>query len=177
MIRPILLYGDPVLRMVSEPLEKDSKLDLKALINDMFETMHKAQGIGLSAIQIGIPLRIFVSECHSEEENFHFRGVFINPKIVDESGSSKFSEGCLSVPHLAALLERPEKIKLQWLDENWEEREEEFSGFAARIIQHEMDHLEGKIFTDKLDKMWGSTLKKPLKEIEDRVIDVPYLYK
>jgi len=178
MIRPILLYGDKVLREVSAPAQKGSKLDLSALISDMFETMHRANGVGLSAVQIGIPLRIFVIEANIKEEDFHFRGSFINPKILREWGNNvKHPEGCLSVPGLAALVERPDNIEMEWYDDKWEYHKKEFSGFSSRIIQHEYDHLEGIIYTDYIDKMWEETLRPSLELIESRKMEIPYLWK
>jgi len=178
MIRPIVIYGDPVLREISVDVPKDSKLDIHSLTNDMFETMHRANGVGLSAVQIGILARIFVVEAHLKEENFHFRGVFINPRITKEWGDSiKHPEGCLSIPLLTAVVDRPENIELEWYDEDWEYHKETFSGFKARIIQHEYDHLEGKLYIDDLDKMWGKMIEHPLQQIKNREIEIPYLWK
>lgn len=178
MIRPILLYGDPVLRTVSMEIDKDSKLDVENLISDMFETMHRAKGIGLSAIQIGVPLRLFVAEAHLPEEEFHFRGVFINPKITREFGMDiKHPEGCLSVPGLTAMVERKDGIEMEWYDEKWEYHKQEFRYFASRIIQHEYDHLEGKIYVDRLDTMWKKLIERPLELIENRKMEVTYLCK
>jgi peptide deformylase len=118
MIHPILLYGDPMLKQRSGDIPSNfPKNQLEELINDMFETMHKANGVGLSAIQIGIPYRIFVVEAHLEQEDFHFRDVFINPYIKNEWGPMvKHPEGCLSVPQLTALVERRENIELEYYD-------------------------------------------------------------
>lgn len=151
---------------------------LQELIDDMFETMHKANGVGLSGIQIGIPYRIFVVEAHLEQENFHFRDVFVNPHIRKEWGPMvKHPEGCLSVPQLTALIERHEKIELEYYTSEWEHKVETFDGFKARIIQHEHDHLEGMIYIERADNMWQKALEKPLEMIEKREIEVPYLYK
>jgi peptide deformylase len=178
MIKPIIIYGDPILRERSNEVPTHSSLDLPGLISDMFETMHKANGVGLSAIQIGIPLRIFVIEAHLEEENFHFRGVFINPKITKEWGEIvKHPEGCLSIPLLTAIVDRPENIELEWYDEEWKFHKEEFSGIKARIIQHEYDHLEGELYIDNLDTMWSKMIERPLQEIEDQNLEIPYLWK
>jgi len=178
MIRPIVLYGDPILREISAEVQPGAKLDISRLISDMFETMHKANGVGLSAVQIGIPLRLFIIEAHIEEENFHFRGVFINPKIIQELGMDvKHPEGCLSVPGLAAMVERSEGIEMEWYDEKWNKHTEKFYGFAARIIQHEFDHLEGKIYIDYLDTMWQKMFEAPLQLIENRVMECTYLCK
>ena len=178
MIRPILLYGDPALELKSTEVRKESLLEVQGLISDMFETMHKANGIGLAAVQIGVPLRVFVVEAHLEEENFHFRGVFINPHIIREFGENvKHPEGCLSVPQIAALVERPSTIEMEWWDEKWEYHKEVIDGFAARIIQHEYDHLAGELYIDKLDKMWREMIDISLDRIKTRRIEIPYLYK
>lgn len=179
MIRPIVLYGDPILGEISEEVgENYSKSDIRMLIEDMFETMHRAKGVGLSAIQIGVPLRIFVAEAHLPDDDFHFRGSFINPKIVKEFGELvKHPEGCLSVPGLAGLVERHENIELEYLDDEWKPHTKVFTGFAARIIQHEYDHLEGKVYVEHLDQMWFRTMEESLKLIEDRKMEVPYSWK
>lgn len=175
MVKPIVIYGDPILELKSTEVKKETP-GIQLLIRDMFETMFKANGVGLSAVQIAVPLRIFVIEAHIEKENFHFRGVFINPKILREFGDlTKHPEGCLSVPGIAALVERPSSIEIEWYDENWEYHKEIFEGFAARIIQHEYDHLEGEIYVDKLDKMWRDMIDPTLELIEDRAIEIPYL--
>jgi|AntAceMinimDraft_18_1070375.scaffolds.fasta_scaffold02258_9 peptide deformylase len=177
MIQPILLYGNSMLKQVSGIIpEKFPKL--KELINDMFETMHKADGIGLSGIQIGIPLQIFVVEAHLEQENFHFRDAFINPYIEEEWGSLvKHPEGCLSIPNLNALVERRENIKLNYYDSDWNHHVKNFDGFKARMIQHECDHLKGILYIEHLDRMWLKVLEKPLQLIKEREIQISYLYK
>jgi len=176
MIRPILLYGEEMLREISVNVNQASLLEVKSLISELFETMHRANGVGLAAIQIGIPLRIFVIEAHIEEENLHFRQTFINPQIIREFGELvKHPEGCLSVPGLTAMVERPESLEIEWYDENWVLQKKAFSGIEARIIQHEYDHLDGIIYTDKIDKMWIEAIKPSLEIIENREMEVPYL--
>jgi len=175
MVRPITLYGDPSLEIISTEVRRGTEV---ALISDMFETMHKAGGVGLAGVQIGIPLRIFVIEAHLEKENFHFREVFINPTIIREFGNLvKHPEGCLSIPQIAALVERHESIEIEWWNEKWEYQKKVFDGFAARIIQHEYDHLGGELYIDKLDKMWREMIAHPLSLIEERKMEIPYLYK
>ena len=169
MIRPIILLGDPLLSQVSVEISESQKADIHMLIEDLFETMHKANGVGLAAVQIGVPIRVFVIEAHMENEDFHFRGAFINPKILREWGDQvKHPEGCLSVPGLAGIVERPENIEMEWYDENWEYHKKTFDGYAARIIQHEYDHLEGKVYVDYLDTMWKKALERPLENIRNR---------
>lgn len=178
MIYPILTYDNPILRQKSLNIEKGSKLNINQLTNDMFETMHKANGIGLSAIQIGLPLNLFVIEAHSENIDLDFKGIFLNPKIVKEWGPlTKLSEACLSLPSISAQVERFEYIELEWFDIEWKKHIEEFNGIQARIIQHEYDHLNGNLFIDKLDKMWSTILEMPLTLIRNNKIDVSYSIK
>ena len=176
MIRPITLYGDLSLILESTEVRKSS--EIRVLISDMFETMHKANGVGLAAIQIGIPLRIFVIEAHIENENFHFREIFINPHIIREFGDLiKHPEGCLSIPQITALVERYSTIEIEWWNEKWEYQKQVIDGFAARIIQHEYDHLDGNLYVDKLDKMWREMIDIPLTLIKERKMEISYLYK
>ena len=179
MIKPILLHGDPLLKEKSGKIPKDIPIaELNALIEDMYQTMKAANGIGLSAIQIGIPLKVFVIEAHIEEENFHFKGFFINPKILNSYGPMvKHPEGCLSVPQLTALVERRENIEMEYYDLGFNKITKIFSGYESRIIQHEYDHLEGILYTDLLDKMWKKALERPLQLIAERKIEVKYLSK
>lgn len=178
MIQPIVLYGDPLLNSPSAPVDKKMGIAIKNMSDDMFETMHKANGAGLSAVQIGVPLRIFVIDAHLEEEDFHFRGVFINPKITREWGDLvKYPEGCLSIPGLAGMVERPSNIELEWYDQDWKYHKEEFSGYKARVIQHEYDHLDGILYTERLDKMWLKSMEPSLDLIKSREMEVPYLCK
>lgn len=184
MIRPIILYGDPILELVSTEVQKYSKIDIKPIIIDMFETLHKANGVGLAAVQIGIPLKLFIVDAHLKNQvdknipEFNFSGIFINPKILKEYGELiKHPEGCLSVPQITALVERLSNIELEWWDENWEYHKQEFDGYTSRIIQHEYEHLNGNIYIDKLDKMWRKMLESPLNLISKRKLEVPYLFK
>ena len=178
MIYPIVTYGNPLLRTKSDNVQKGSKLNIKQLVDDMFETMHKAEGLGLSAIQVGIPLNVFVIEAHNEDVGINFRGTFINPVILKEWGPKiNYTEGCLSLPYLTASVERNEYIEIEWYDENWIKHLEQFSGMEARIIQHEYDHLQGNLFIDKLNKMWKSALEDPIELIKNNQIEVPYLIK
>lgn len=181
MIRPILLYGDDILREISVEVSPESKHNIEKLIFDMFETMHAAKGVGLAAVQIGVPLRLFVVDINLKEENYYFRGAFINPEIVEWTGPErnlvKYTEGCLSVPGLAAIVERSESVELSWYDEKWEFHQEVFSGYAARIIQHEYDHLSGVFYTDHLDTMWQNLIQPSLDLIEERKIEPGYSWK
>ena len=178
MVRPIILYGDPVLEIKSTEVKKSNLLDVTHLISDLFETMHRANGVGLAGVQIGVPVRVFVIDANLEKEDFHFKNSFINPKILREWGEAeKHPEGCLSIPQIAALVSRLPNIELEWYDESWTYHKEIFDGFAARIIQHEYEHLDGEIYVDRLDLMWQEMLKTPLDLIRKRKVEVPYLYK
>lgn len=168
MILPIVGYGDPVLRKVGEDIPQDYP-NLKELTQNMFETMDNAHGVGLAAPQIGLAIRMFVVdgapfadyEDISEEESTFlstFRKVFINAKITSRDGEEwAFNEGCLSIPDVNEDVYRPERITMEYYDENFTKHVTEFDGLAARVIQHEYDHIEGILFTDKI-----STLKKKL---------------
>ena len=178
MILPVVLYGDPILETISAEVDQQSKADIQRLIDDMFETMHKANGVGLAAVQVGVPLRLFVIEAHLPQEDFHLRGAFINPKILREFGDLvKYPEGCLSVPGLAGNVERLSSIEIEYLDEKWEPQKKVFDGYAARIIQHEYDHLEGEIYVDKLDSLWKAAMERPIEQIRNREIKPDYLWK
>lgn len=179
MIKPILLYGDNTLRMTSKPVDTSKgHTEIKVLIDDLFETMHKAGGIGLSAIQIGVPLRVFVIEYKFDKENVKFRQAFINPEIVFPSEvETKMYEGCLSIPGLQGMVNRPESIKLKFLDEEFKTYTKGYSGIPARIIQHELDHLDGKLYIDHLEPMWKDIMNESLKNIEHREIKPNYLHK
>jgi peptide deformylase len=195
MILPILLYGDPVLRKLAIPITKDYP-DLKKLITDMFETMYQAKGVGLAAPQIGKSIRLFIvdaspfaeSSKEDEEEDEEseltkeeaaelkdFKRVFINPTMVEEDGDEwKFNEGCLSIPKIREDVSRKAFIVLRYMDENFQEWEEEFDGLAARIIQHEYDHIEGKLFTDKINPLRRKLLKRKLEDITKGKVNPDY---
>ncbi|UCH13342.1 MAG: peptide deformylase, partial [Bacteroidales bacterium] len=169
MVYPIMLYGSPVLRKVSKEIEKDFS-GLKALIEDMFDTMYKADGMGLAAPQIGKSLRLFILDATSLKENEPelegFKKVFINPSIVKEDGEEwSFNEGCLSIPLIREDVLRKQRIRIQYFDEDWKYHDEYFDGVKARIIQHEYDHLNGTLFTDKVSPLRKKLLKSKLIEI------------
>lgn len=168
MIYPIVAYGNPILKKEAEEINEGTELD--DLIKDMFATMDNASGVGLAAPQINQGVRLFVIDStlmlDEEDEEKGFRKVFINPIILDEYGDDySFEEGCLSIPDIRAEITRPEKLTIEYFDENWKLHEEEFSGMTARVIQHEYDHLEGILFVDYL-----KGLKKRL--VQSKLIDV-----
>lgn len=176
MIYPIVVYGDPVLKKRAEDIEKGS-IDVKQLSDDMFETMYNASGVGLAGPQIGKGLRIFVLDGEPmDDENLKgFKKVFINPEILEEEGEEwAFEEGCLSIPGIRAEVYRPEKLRIHYYDENWNEYEEEYEGMAARIIQHEYDHIEGVLFTDHLTGLKRRLLKSKLTNISKGNVKADY---
>ncbi|MEQ8924407.1 MAG: peptide deformylase [Fulvivirga sp.] len=175
MIYPIVVYGDPVLKKKAQPIEKGT--DLSELIADMHETMQGAHGIGLAAPQIGKSIRLFVVDGRpmEDEDMQDFVKAFINPEIIDEYGEEwAFEEGCLSIPNIREDVERPEKLKIRYFDENWNEHEEEYDGMKARIIQHEYDHIEGVLFTDYLTPLKKRMLKGKLQNITKGKMKVEY---
>lgn len=176
MIYPIVMYGDPVLRQQAKVIEVGA--DLSKLIEDMFETMHAASGIGLAAPQIGKAIRLFIVDGSllEEDPDLHdFKKVFINPQILKEVGNTwEFEEGCLSIPNIRERISRKEKLTLRYYDETWTLHEEEFDGMKARIIQHEHDHIEGKLFVDYLPALKKRLLKGKLTDISKGKVDTEY---
>ncbi|SMD35007.1 peptide deformylase [Reichenbachiella faecimaris] len=179
MIYPIVVYGDPVLKREADEIEEGS-IDVIKLKDDMFETMYEASGIGLAAPQIGKSLRMFVVDGSPlEEEGMeNFKKVFINPEIVWEEGEKwNFEEGCLSIPGIREEISRHAKLRINYLDENFVEHEEEFDGMKARIIQHEYDHIDGILFTDYLTPFKKRVLKGKLNNISKGKCDADYKIK
>jgi peptide deformylase len=181
MIRPVQIYGSPILRKVAENITPNYP-EIKQLIEDMFETMHHSDGIGLAAPQIGLSIRLIVIDASPLEEDDpkmkDFKKVFINAKIVERFGEKKiYKEGCLSIPKLHEEVEREEKIRIQYLDENFQSHEEVFDGLPARILQHEYDHLEGVLFTDRVSPLRRRLLGGKLLGISKGKFDVDYKYK
>lgn len=179
MIYPIVLYGDPVLKKRAEDIVEGS-IDVKELVEDMFETMYHASGVGLAAPQIGKSLRLFVidSTPMEDDENKGVKKAFINPEIIEETGREwAFEEGCLSIPGIREDVNRPPTVTINYLDEDWNEHEETFEGIIARIIQHEYDHIEGVLFTDHLSSFKKRLLKGKLGNISKGKVDVDYRIK
>ena len=172
---PIVAYGDPVLRKRADDIDPEE--DLKQLIEDMFATMYEASGVGLAAPQIGKSIRLFVvdGEPMDQERLKGFKKVFINPELLEESGDAMiFEEGCLSIPGIRADVVRSEKVRLRYTDEQGTVREEEFDGLAARIIQHEYDHLEGILFIDKIAPVKKRLIQGKLNNISRGKTDADY---
>jgi peptide deformylase len=183
MIYPIVVYGDPVLRQRAKDIDKGT--DLTQLIQDMYQTMYSAQGIGLAAPQIGKGIRLFVvdgsalkddDDDETGGENMEgFKKAFINPVILSEEGTPwEFEEGCLSIPNIREKISRKEKLKIKYFDEQWNLKEEEYDGIKARIIQHEYDHIEGKLFIDYLTPLKKRMLKGKLNDISRGEVDTEY---
>jgi len=179
MIYPILAYGENILRIEAEDFPKGDK-DLTELVENMYETMYNANGVGLAAPQIGLSHRIFVidSTQMSDEEGQGIKRAFINPEILDEYGNEwSFEEGCLSIPNVHAEILRPEKLTIRYFDELWNEHEEEFDDLTARVIQHEYDHLDGVLFTDYVKGIKKQMLRSKLVGISKGKVDVSYRMK
>ncbi len=176
MIYPIIMYGDPVLRQRAKNIEEGT--DLTQLIADMYETMDNASGIGLAAPQIDKAIRLFIVDgtiLEEEPEMADFKKVFINPEMLDETGTPwAYEEGCLSIPNIREKILRKEKLTIRYQDEKWKLHEENFDGMKARIIQHEYDHLEGKLFVDYLTPLKKRLLKSKLADISKGKVDTEY---
>lgn len=193
MILPIVAYGDAILKKEAEEITKDYP-DLQVLIDNMFETMYAASGVGLAAPQIGKSIRLFVidgspfAEDDEDDDDVDpdpravgmdgFKKVFINPIIEEETGEEwGFQEGCLSIPKIREEVYRHEKINVTYFDENFNKHSESFDGYAARIIQHEYDHIEGILFTDHLSPLKRKLLTKRLQNISKGEVKVDYKMK
>ena len=188
MILPIIAYGDPVLRKKGKEITKDYP-DLDKLIENMWDTMYEAYGVGLAAQQIGLPIRLFIIdpsafgedeelELAEQEQLKNLRKVFINPKIVAEEGEDwAFNEGCLSIPEVREDVFRKQQITIEYQDENFNSFREVYEGLAARVIQHEYDHIEGVLFTDKLSSLKKRLIKGKLANISKGKIQADYKMK
>lgn len=176
MILPIYAYGSPVLRKKGTDISADYP-NLKELLENMYETMYDSHGIGLAAPQIGLPIRLFIVDGSPIEdiEPANFKQTFINPIILEETGEEwKYEEGCLSIPTVRENVSRKSVVKIRFLDENFQEHEKTFDGMAARIIQHEYDHIEGKLFVDKISPLRRNLLKGKLNNISLGRVDHDY---
>jgi len=179
MILPIYAYGHPILKRVAKDVSQDHE-GLGDLIVNMWETMYNAEGVGLAAPQIGQSLRIFVIDTEQtykeEDKSKGVKTVFINAqKIVEEGEYWPYEEGCLSIPHIRGEVERQKKLKLKYLDENFDEHVITFEGINARVIQHEYDHLEGILFLEKLKPLKKRMIKRKLEIIKKGKVDTDYL--
>lgn len=185
MILPIIAYGDPVLRKKAKVVSKEHP-KLEVLISNMYETMYQASGVGLAAPQVGLSIRVFLVDASpfADDEDLNeaerlqlknFKQTFINAKIIEEEGDDwAFNEGCLSIPHIREDVFRKPKIKIQFQDENFKTYIKEFDGILARVIQHEYDHIEGILFTDKISAFKKRLIKGKLSNISKGKISIDY---
>jgi peptide deformylase len=190
MILPILAYGAPVLRKVGDEITKDYP-NLEQLIANMFETMYASSGVGIAAPQIGKAIRLFIVDTEpftngtrDDEDEYteaeleqlaNLKKVFINAKIIEEAGEEwVFNEGCLSIPKIREDVSRKPKIRIQYVDEHFKPFDETYEGVAARVIQHEYDHIEGKLFTDRINPLRRRLLQGKLADISKGKISVTY---
>jgi len=178
MVLPVTAYGHPVLRKVAKPVDKDY-LGLEQFIDNMWETMYFSEGVGLAAPQVNKSIRIFIVDATPYEEDMPeakgFRKVFINPEIIEEQGDEKLiNEGCLSIPGIREDVARPGQVHIQYYDRDWNFYDEWYDGMLGRIIQHEYDHLEGTLFTDKLSPVRKTILRSRLSNISKGKVEVGY---
>ena len=170
MILPIYTYGQPVLRQVAEEIDENYP-QLPELIQNMWDTLTKSDGIGLAAPQVGLSIRLIVIDLSPLEEDMpeykDFRRVYINPYIeeYDDSETDISEEGCLSLPGIHEKVRRPTRVRLTWQDEQFQEHDEWISGYLARVVQHEVDHLEGEVFTDHLKGLRRQMVKGQLSDL------------
>ena len=169
MILPIYTFGNSVLRKIAEPIDQDYP-GLKDLIKNMYDTMVHAEGVGLAAPQVGIPIRLIVIDLAPLKEDNpelgDFKVTMINPELLEESENEvEYDEGCLSIPGINETVSRPEAIKISYLDENFNEHMEVYDSYKARVVQHEYDHLEGHLFTDRIKPLRRQLIKGKLTNI------------
>lgn len=188
MVLPIIAYGDPVLRKVATDISPDYP-NLNTLIANMYDTMNYAYGVGLAAPQIGLPIRLFVvdtapfaddDDLTEEERTFlsNFKKTFINAKITEETGDKwLFNEGCLSIPGVREDVSRQKQITIEFVDEQFTPQRLTLNGLAARVVQHEYDHIEGILFTDKLSSFKKQLIKGKLTNISRGKVKVDYRMK
>lgn len=169
MVLPMYIFGQPVLRKVTEEINPAEYPDFKTLVDNMFETLKKSEGVGLAAPQIGLAIRLFIIDLDvvsDDEEYAQYKGylhTFINPEIVEFGDeTSSYEEGCLSIPGIHESVKRPTKVHVKYTDENLEQQDRWLEGFEARVFQHEYDHLEGKMFVDRLSPLRKQLVKSKL---------------
>lgn len=177
MVLPVVAYGHSVLRKMCDDIDPDYA-DLNKLIGDMWDTLYKSNGVGIAAPQVNKPIRLFLVDTFQITDGFNdedrkkypdeepIKQVFINARKISETGDMwSYNEGCLSIPKIREDINRTRKIKVQYLDENFMPHEKEFHGIAARVIQHEYDHIDGKLFIDYLSQLKRRLIKKKLEDI------------
>jgi peptide deformylase len=186
MVLPVVAFGHPVLRKVCDDVDPDYP-ELKKLIDDMWDTMYHTNGVGIAAPQVNKAVRIFVIDTEQVVETFEdedkrlypnekaVKQVFINAEKIEETGKPwAYNEGCLSIPKVREDISRPAKVRLRYMDENFQEHEEEFDGITGRVILHEYDHIEGKLFIDYLPPLKKRLIKKRLEDISAGKVRVDY---
>ncbi len=186
MILPVVAYGSPILRKVCDVINADYP-DLSKLISDMWETVYNSNGVGLAAPQINKPIRLFVVDTVQIVDDFNdddrrkypaedpLKQVFINAKKIEETGEPwAYNEGCLSIPKVREDIHRASHIRLKYMDENFVEHEQVFHGITARVIQHEYDHIEGKLFIDYISQLKKRLIKKKLDDISNGKVKTDY---
>ncbi|MCL1944178.1 MAG: peptide deformylase [Candidatus Azobacteroides sp.] len=178
MILPVYLYGHPVLRKVAEDIDSDYP-GLSALIKNMYETMYNADGVGLAAPQTGLSIRVLVIDLDALSENIPevkgFKKIFINAHVIELSGEEVIrEEGCLSLPGIHENVKRSSRVRLKYMDENFVPYEEVFEGYKSRVIQHEMDHLDGKLFIDRISPIRKQMIKGKLNNLIAGKINCDY---
>lgn len=183
MVLPIYIYGHPILRKVTKPIDAPNYPNLQELIANMYETMYHAEGVGLAAPQIGLEDRIFVVDLEPLADDEHpefknFKKVFINAEIVERSGQLQLvEEGCLSIPGIHEKVAREEEIRIQYLDEELQPRDEIYRGYMARVIQHEYDHLDGLMFVDHISPLRKRMVKSKLAGMKKGKVSCHYRVK
>lgn len=186
MILPVVAFGSPVLRKVCDDINTEYP-DLKKLLTDMWETLYNSNGVGLAAPQINKPIRLFIIDTIQIVDDFNdedkrkypnevpVKQIFINARKVEETGNTwPYNEGCLSIPKVREDIHRPSHVRIKYLDETFTEREETFHGITARVIQHEYDHIEGKLFIDYLSPLKKRLIKKKLSDITNGKVKTDY---
>ncbi len=181
MILPIVAYGTPVLKQKAAPIDPEYP-DLKEIVANMYETMYAANGVGLAAPQVGLSIRLFIVDAtpfdDDEPQLKGYKKTFINAEILEERDEPwSFNEGCLSIPGIREDVQRKKTIRMRYRNESFEQVEEEFTGILARIIQHEYDHIEGTLFTDRISPLKKTLLRSKLNNISRGQVKVDYRMK
>lgn len=181
MILPIYAYGQPVLKRKAIDITSDYE-NLSSLMESMWNTMYHAQGVGLAAPQIGLSIRMFMVDTiqilEEDKKSEGIKKVFINAQIIEETGDLwAYEEGCLSIPHLRGDVERPAKVRIQYVDEHFVKHDEIYEGINARVIQHEYDHIDGILFIEKLKPLKKKLIQRKLSDIRAGKVTADYKIK
>ncbi len=181
MIYPIVVYGDPILRKMTSDIERNYE-GINKLADDMFETLHNADGVGLAAPQIGLSIRVFVVDLSPMSSEYpelkDFKKAFVNAHIIEKDGEEELmNEGCLSIPGIHEDILRENRIRIKYVDTEWNEHDEIYTGYPARVIQHEYDHLDGILFVDHCSPFKRRLLKGKLADISKGKVSISYRIK